>query len=107
MAVEVLKPKPKMVSPYSVKGYRPEGMDIPIGPVLKIGPRRPAGGYQSDTPTKTPGAIVKDHTSVQTVIPAVQRRRRLATVTPVDRLGRPGRVIIPNNGISLPNSNRV
>lgn len=103
---DVIKARPKLVLPSQVPGYRPEKMDVPAGFVLKTGPRRPAAGYQSNTPTKAPGAIQKDHTSVQTVIPQVKRRRAIHSVTPVDRLGRPGRVIIPHNGISLPNSNR-
>lgn len=97
-----------MVSPYSVKGYRPDSMDVPTGPVLKTGPRRPAGGYSNNTPTKAPGAIVKPHTATRTVIPAVnQRKRSGATVTPRRGIGLKQRVIVPHNGVSLPNANRV
>ena len=106
--VEVKKPKPVLVSPYSVQGYRPEHMDVPLGPVLKTGPRRPAGGYASNTKTKAPGAIVKEHTTAETRIPSVNLRanpRRAATITP-HRFGLRQRVIIPNTGISLPNTNR-
>lgn len=105
--VEVLKKKPTMVSPYSVPGYRPATMDVPTGPVLKTGPRRPGAGFQADMTTKAPGAITKPMgTGTPDRIPDAQRRRTRLTVKPPDRLGLPGRVIIPNTGISLANSNR-
>lgn len=103
----VVKPTPAMVSPYSVPGYRPPNMDVPTGPVLKTGSRRPASGYQANTPTKAPGGTVKTHTTPRGDIPAVKKRRAVHTVTPMRPLNKSGRVIIPNNGISLPNSNRV
>jgi hypothetical protein len=103
----VLKPKSKMVNPYTVKGYRPEFvgapelvMDVPTGDVLALGPRRPASGYQMDTATKAPGAILKPMASG---LPDRIRARPLTR--PMGGLG--GRFIIPNNGTSLRNTNGV
>jgi hypothetical protein len=105
---DVIKARPPVILSSAVKGYRPETMDTPAGYVLKTGPRRPASGFQSNTPTKAPGAIAKPMgTGTPDRIPSVNRRQRGGhTVKPPDRLGLPGRVIIPNTGISLPNSNR-
>jgi hypothetical protein len=105
---DVIKARPPVILSSAVKGYRPESMDVPAGYVLKTGPRRPAAGFSADTATKTPGAIAKPMgTGSPDRIPEANLRRRSGhTVKPPDRLGLPGRVIIPNNGISLPNSNR-
>jgi hypothetical protein len=111
--VTILKPKPKLVPASSVKGYRPEfvgdpGRAVePTGFVLKTGPRRPGAGYQSNTPTKAPGAnlnVGAKNTGPQTQKSKARKGPTIGRANPNFVLG-VGRTIVPNNGISLGNIN--
>lgn len=114
--VTIKKPEPKLVPASSVKGYRPATSGFvgdpsrrnpPTGFVLATGPRRPASGYQSNTPTKTPGATLNvgaKNTGPQTQKSKARRGPTPGKADPNFILG-VGRTIIPHNGISLPGAN--
>jgi hypothetical protein len=101
----VLKPGPNMVNSNDVKGYRPAWMTAPAGFVISTGPRRPGAGYAANTPTKTPGAILKAKAGGVPDQTPTKRAAKRITTTPPNRLGLKGRAIVPTTGISLANSN--
>jgi hypothetical protein len=115
--VTIKKPEPKLVQASTVKGYRPdkdgfvgapEKQNPPTGFVLQTGPRRPASGYQSNTPTKAPGAnlnVGAKNTGPHTQLASGRRRGpTYGKADPRFVLG-VGRTIIPHNGISIGHAN--
>lgn len=112
MPVTVVKPSPTLVPASSVKGYRPEFVGQPgratppMGFVVKTGARH--ADYQANTPTKAPGATL--NVGAKNTGPHTQLgsgRRKGVTIGRADprQVGGFGRSIIPNNGISLANTN--
>lgn len=101
----VIKPKPRMVNANSVKGYLPPWMTPQGGFVMATGPRRPGAGYAANTPTKTPGAILKVKAGGVADQTPVKRAAKSITTTPPNRHGLKGRAIVPHAGMSLVNSN--